>query len=52
VGEWRAEERHDPVTHHLIHGALVVMDSLHHPLEHGVQDLARLFGISIREQLH
>jgi hypothetical protein len=32
VRDWRTEERHDPVAHHLIHGALVAVDSLHHPL--------------------
>jgi hypothetical protein len=31
VGEGRAEERHDPVPHHLVDGALVLMDRFHHP---------------------
>jgi hypothetical protein len=30
MGHGRAEEGHDPVAHHLVDGALVVMDSLHH----------------------
>ena len=28
------------------------MDGLHHPLEHGIEDLARLLGIAVGEQLH
>ena len=50
--EWRAEEGHDPVTHHLIDGALVAMDGLHHVLEDRVQDLPGLLGIAVGEELH
>jgi len=52
MGERGAEERHDAVAHHLIHGALVAVDGVHHPLEHGVENLARLLGITVGEQLH
>ena len=54
VGERRAEEGHDPVAHHLVDRALVAVDvdGLHHPLEHRVEDLSRLRGISVGEQLH
>ena len=52
VGERRAEERHDPVAHHLVDGALVAVDGLHHPLEDGIEELARLLGIAVGEQLH
>ena len=52
VGERRAEERHDPVAHDLVHRALVAVDRLHHPLEHGVEELARLLGIAVGQQLH
>jgi hypothetical protein len=51
VGEGGAEERHDPVSHHLVDGALVAMDGLHHPLHDGVEDLARLLGVPVGEQL-
>jgi hypothetical protein len=30
VGEGGAKERHDPVAHHLIHGALVAVNRIHH----------------------
>src|SRR5262245_39579258 len=43
VGHRRAEEGHDPVAHHLVHRALVAVDGLHHPFEHGIENLARLF---------
>ncbi len=52
VGERRAEQRHDPVAHHLVHRAFVAMDGLHHVLEDGVEDLARLLGIAFSEELH
>ena len=52
MGERRAEQRHDPVAHHLVDGALVAVDGLHHPFEHGIEDLARFLGIAVGEQLH
>jgi hypothetical protein len=52
VGQRGAEEGHDPVAHDLVDGAFVAVDGLHHPLEHGVEELARLLGIPVGEQLH
>src|SRR4030095_12251971 len=52
VGEGRAEEGHDAVAHDLVHRAFVVVDGVHHVLEHGIEELARLLGIAIGEQLH
>jgi hypothetical protein len=52
VGDRSAEERHDSVTHHLVDGALVAMNRLHHQFEHGVEDLACLLGVTVGEQLH
>ena len=52
VPDRRAEERHDPVAHHLVDGALVVMDGFHHPLEDGIQELPRILGVTVGEQLH
>jgi len=49
VSEWRAEERHDAVAHHLVDRALVAVDRLHHPLEDRIEDLARLLRITIGE---
>ena len=47
VGQGRAEERHDPVAHHLVDRALIAMDRLHHPFEHWVEELARLLGVAV-----
>ena len=47
-----AEQRHDPVAHDLVDRALVPVDRLHHPLEHRVEELARLLWVAIGEQLH
>jgi hypothetical protein len=52
MGDRRAKEPHDAVAHHLVHRTLVMMDRLHHTLDHGIEDLARLFGIAVGEQLH
>ena len=52
VGQRGAEERHDPVAHHLVDGALVAMDGLHHALEDGVEELPRLLGVAVGQQLH
>ena len=50
MGDGRAEEGHDPVPHHLVHGALVAMDRLHDALQHGVKERARLLGISVGQE--
>jgi len=39
----RPKQRHDPIAHHLVHGALIAM--------HG-ENLPRLFGVAIGEQFH
>jgi hypothetical protein len=52
MGDGGAEQRLDPVPHHLVHRALVAVDSLHHALEHRIEELARLFGIAVGEKLH
>jgi len=52
VGYRRPKERHDAVTHDLIHRPLVAMNGLHHSLENGIEDLARFFRIAIGEELH
>jgi len=52
VGERRAEERHDPIAHDLVHRALVAVHGFHHPLENRVEELARFLGVPVGEQLH
>ena len=52
VGERRAEQRHDPVAHDLVHRALVAMDRVHHVLEHRIEELARVLGIAVGQQFH
>src|SRR4030095_4743305 len=52
-GGWRSRAgRRQPPTPHLVDSALVTMDALHHPFEHRVEDLSRLLGITVGEQLH
>ena len=52
MGEGGAEEGHDAVAHHLIDGAFVAVDCLHHPLQDRVEDLASLLRVAVGEQLH
>ena len=40
MSQRRAEQRHDAVAQHLIHRALVVMDRVHHVLDHRVEEPA------------
>jgi hypothetical protein len=47
-----AEERHDPVAHDLVHGALVAVNRFHHPLGDRIQKLSGLLGVAVCEQLH
>jgi len=50
--ERRAEERHDPVAHHLVDGPLVVVHGLHHTFEHGIEELPGFLGVAVGQQLH
>jgi hypothetical protein len=52
VGHRRPEEGHDPIAHHLVHRPLVMVDGLHHALEHRVQELPRLLGVPVSQELH
>jgi hypothetical protein len=52
MGNGRAEEGHNPIPHHLVDGALVAVHGLDHALQDRVQQLARLLGIAISQQLH
>ena len=52
VRERRAEQCHDAIAHDLVHRALVAVDGLHHVLENRIEELPRLLGIAIGEQLH
>ena len=52
MGERRPEQRHDPVSHDLVHRPLVAVDGLHHVLKDRIQELAGLFGVAVGEQLH
>jgi hypothetical protein len=46
------EECHDAVAHDLIDRSLVVMDGFHHPLQDRVEQLPRLLGVPVGEELH
>jgi hypothetical protein len=52
VGHRRPEEGHDPIAHHLVDSALVVMNGFHHAFEHRVENLAGLLGVPVGQELH
>src|SRR5438105_15229241 len=52
MGERSPEQRHDPIAHHLVHGALVSVNRFHHKFEDRIEDLSRLFWISLSEKFH
>src|SRR5262249_3148732 len=52
AGNGSAEKRHDPVAHDLIDRPLISVNGLHHPLEHRVENLARLLRVTVSEKLH
>jgi hypothetical protein len=52
VRQRRAEERHDPIAHDLVDGALVAVDRLHHEFEHGIEDLAGFLRVAVGEEFH
>jgi hypothetical protein len=52
VGDRRAEQRHDPIAHDLVDGPLIPVDRLHHSLEHRIEELSRLLGIAVDQELH
>ena len=43
----RAKQGHDAIAHDLIHGALVAVHRRHHALQHGVEELPGLLGITV-----
>ena len=52
MGERRTKQRHDPVAHHLVHRTFEVVHRFHHVLDNRIEKLARLFRITVSEQLH
>jgi hypothetical protein len=47
-----SEECHDSVAHHLVHCSLIMMDGLHHEVEHGIEDFPGFLGIALSNELH
>jgi hypothetical protein len=52
MGERRAEQGHDAVAHHLVDDPLVAVHRRHHALQHRVEELPRLLGVAVGQQLH
>jgi hypothetical protein len=48
----RTKQRHDAITHDLVHGAFVAMHGVHHALQHRIEELAGLLRVTVRQQLH
>src|SRR5262249_23646688 len=52
VRQRRSEESHDAVTQYLVDGSFIAMHGIHHEMQHRIDDLLRLFGIAVFDQLH
>ena len=48
----RAEQREDAIPRRLRHIALVAMHRVHHQLERGIDQAARLLRVEVLDQLH
>ena len=48
----RAKQGHDAVAHDLVDGALIAVHGGHHVVQHGIEELPRLFWVAIGQQLH
>ena len=51
-GDGSTEEGHDSVAHHLVDRAFVLVNGIHHQLEHGVENRPRFFGVAVGQQFH
>jgi len=52
VGDRSAEDRHDPVSHHLVDRTLVAVHGLHHVLKNRIEKFLGFFGIKAGQQCH
>jgi hypothetical protein len=52
MGDRRAKQGHNPITHDLIDSAFIAVDRVHHALKDGVEELAGFFRSSVGQQLH
>ena len=46
------KQGHNPIARDLVHGPFVGVHRVHHALEHGVEELPHLLGITISQQLY
>ena len=51
MGQRRSEQRHNAVTHDLVHGALIAVHGFYHAFQHRVEELPRLLGVAVGEEL-
>jgi hypothetical protein len=51
-GQWGPEQRHNSVTHDLIHGPFVAVHGRHHAFQDWVEELTGFLGITIGQQFH
>jgi hypothetical protein len=47
VRDRRPKERHDPITHYLVHGAFIAVHRRHHALQHGIENCPGVFGVAV-----
>jgi hypothetical protein len=48
----RPKQGHNAIAHDLVDGAFIAMHGSHHALQHGIEELPRLFRVAIGEEFH
>jgi len=52
VRQRRPKQRHDAITHDLVHRALIAVHGGHEALQYRVEDVPHLLGITVRQKFH
>jgi hypothetical protein len=50
--DWSTEERHNAIAHDLVHRTFILVDGSHHAVEHRIEQVPRLLGVALGQQLH
>ena len=52
VRQRRAENRHDAVTHHMVHSAFIAVYSVHDLVDNRIDELARFLRVAVSKEFH
>ena len=52
MGQRCPKQGHDAITHHLVHRAFVLVDGRHHAVEHRIEQVPCLLGVTVGQEFH